>query len=161
LLGIPIRISPWFWLGSAVLGWGFAQGIAGSRTGLTVGTALILWIMIVLVSILAHEFGHAMAFRYYGIHSHIVLYQFGGLAVPHSTFGFAQRMRLSSREQIVVSAAGPAASLAVGIAVAAIFYAGGFAIPNPIPFLSQLDFLEHGARFPAPIVRATVYAILF
>ena len=43
---------------------------------------MAIWTGAVLVSIVIHELGHAIAFRYYGIASDIVLYQFGGLAIP-------------------------------------------------------------------------------
>jgi stage IV sporulation protein FB len=112
LLGINVRISPFFWLGTALLGWSFAQAVAKDPDGnLNVGMGLIMWIGVVLVSIVAHEFGHVFAFRYYGIDADVVLYQFGGLAVPRGSFGFGRQVRLGSKEQIVISGAGPAASL--------------------------------------------------
>ncbi|HEY2827494.1 MAG TPA: site-2 protease family protein [Pirellulales bacterium] len=161
MLGIPVRITPWFWLGSAVLGWGFAQGFARiSQGALSVGTALLIWIGVVLVSIIAHEFGHALAFRFYGIHSHVVLYQFGGIAVPDGSLDFGRRMRLGPVQQIVVSAAGPAASLVLGFTFAAVVYSGGYFVPNPLPFIHALDFLE-GVRQPSVTLMALLYAILF
>jgi Zn-dependent protease len=60
----------------------------------------------------------------------------------------------------VISAAGPAASLLLGICVAAIFYVGGFAVPNPLPFIKQLDFLEEG-RLGSAVLWYSLYAILF
>ena len=48
------------------------------------------------VSILVHEFGHALAFRRFGTDSHIVLWMFGGLAVPYSAVTGRWR-RISSR----------------------------------------------------------------
>jgi stage IV sporulation protein FB len=162
MLGIPVRITPWFWLGSAVLGWGFAQSFARYSQGtLSVGTTLMIWIGVVLVSIIAHEFGHALAFRYYGIHSHVVLYHFGGIAVPDGSFDFGRRMRLGSVPQIVVSAAGPAASLLLGFVFVAIVYSGGYYVPNPLPFIHALDFLWHGERSPSLAMQALLYAVLF
>src|SRR5215472_16663222 len=70
-------------------------------------------------------------------------------------------MRLSPRQHIVVSAAGPAASLALGIAVAADFYLRGYFVPNPLPFIHQLDFLEEHHRLPSLAMLALLDAILF
>jgi len=93
LFGIPVRVHPLFWLGAALLG----------APTLTAGLGyLAIWIAVVFVSILVHELGHAFAFRRFGSRSHIVLWMFGGLAVPHA--GIAGRWR-----RIVASLAGPAA----------------------------------------------------
>lgn len=143
LFGIPIRVTPMFWLANALLGWSFAQNVAAS-TNLNAGLGLMMWIMIVLVSIIVHEIGHVIAFRRYGIASDVVLYQFGGLAVPRGSHGFGRQARLDSRGQIFVSAAGPAASLLLGLAIAAIVYVGGFAIPNFTPFKPELAYLTEG-----------------
>jgi stage IV sporulation protein FB len=162
IVGTPVRITPWFWLASALLGWSFASSIGNDpRFNLNVGVALLMWIAVVLVSILVHEFGHALAFRFYGIQSHIVLYHFGGFAAPYSTSQFGRQMRLSPKQHIVVSAAGPAASLALGSIVAAIFFLRGYVVPNPLPFIPQLDFLENGHRLPSLRVLALLDAILF
>ena len=72
LFGVNIRINPWFWLMSAVLGWSRVQ------SGVPF---LLIWMACVLVSILVHEFGHVMMGRLFGSDGHIVLYSFGGLAV--------------------------------------------------------------------------------
>ena len=43
---------------------------------------LLVWVAVVFVSILFHELGHALAFRFYGQPSRIVLYMAGGMTVP-------------------------------------------------------------------------------
>jgi Zn-dependent protease len=95
MLGTDIRISPWFWVVTPLLGWGFFQegGIG----------YLVLWVVCVLVSILLHEFGHVMMGRLFGSNSHIVLTGFGGLAVGITVWKRWQR--------ILVSFAGPAIQL--------------------------------------------------
>ncbi|MCC7084788.1 MAG: hypothetical protein IT427_07245 [Pirellulales bacterium] len=159
LFGVRVRISPFFWLGTALLGWSFAKAVA-RIPGLNVGLGLVMWIAVVIVSILVHEFGHAFAFRYYGIHADVALYQFGGLAIPRSSLHFGRQVRLGSKEHIVVSAAGPAASLLLGISIGAVFFVGGFAIPNPLWFIPQLDFLDDGKPL-VPALRALLFAILY
>ncbi len=52
LLGVPVRVHPFFWVVSAVMGW---------RTNNL--PAVLLWVGCVFVSILVHEFGHALTFQ--------------------------------------------------------------------------------------------------
>ena len=106
LFGFQIRITPWFWFIVGMLGWGGSQ-IRDELTGqMRVDPPMLLsWIVAAFVSILIHELGHAFAFRYYGIDSHIVIYQCGGLAIPHSSGSTARAG--SPLSQIVISVAGP------------------------------------------------------
>ncbi len=91
LLGFPVRVSWTFWLGAVVFGYEFARQIdfiamAAGLNSPGAGPLLLLWILCLLVSILIHELGHALAFRQFGIQSSIVLYHFGGLAIPIGSF---------------------------------------------------------------------------
>ncbi len=108
LLGFPVRVHPWFWLGAALLG----------ADTLDLGVQyLALWIAVVFVSILVHELGHALAFRLFGADSGIVLYAFGGLAVPtHTIAGRGRR--------IFVALAGPGA----GFVLCGLVYASNRAL---------------------------------
>lgn len=89
IFGIPVRIHPVFWLTSAFLAWGPADKNLG---------LVLLGVICVLVSILAHELGHAILSRRYGYPSEIVLYFFGG---------YATSSRFSTWRNVAVSAAGP------------------------------------------------------
>jgi Zn-dependent protease len=80
LFGTHVRVSPWFWLISAALGWGLAMG-DDTRTGIMY---LAIWVACVFVSVLLHEFGHVWTGRIFGSHGHIVLHSFGGLAIGSS-----------------------------------------------------------------------------
>src|SRR6185503_19320423 len=82
-------------------------------------------------SILVHEMGHALAFRRFGSDAHIVLWMFGGLAVPYS--GINGRWR-----RIMATLAGPLA----GFLLCGIVYAtnqltdwGSRANGKPISYL--------------------------
>jgi len=97
LFGLPIRVHPLFWLGSALLGANLLD--AGLQY-------MLIWIAVVFVSILAHEMGHALAFRRFGSDSHIVLWMFGGLAVPYSAI-------IGRWRRIVATLAGPFAGFLV------------------------------------------------
>jgi Zn-dependent protease len=122
ILGFDVRVSPWFWLAAVLL---------GGRNG---GFGLLIWIVVVLISILIHELGHAFAFRHFGISSHIALYHFGGVAVPDgygSSWG--NQRSLSPQQHIFVSAAGPALQILAAIALIIVLRAGGFFIPFELP----------------------------
>jgi Zn-dependent protease len=65
---------------------------------------LLIWVACVFLSILLHEFGHIWMGKLFGTDGYIVLYGFGGLAVPSSDV----RRRW---QRILVSLAGPAIQL--------------------------------------------------
>lgn len=110
LLGFPIRVSPWFWVATALLGW------RGSKDF----DDLLVWIACVLVSILVHEFGHAMTARAFGARDNrIVLHAFGGLAI--NTGG------LKRWQRVVELLCGPGA----GFVLAGVFWLLGAFVLDP------------------------------
>lgn len=92
LLGIPVRVHPMFWLFSAVMGWDGHDP-----------NYMLLWIICVFVSILVHEFGHALTARFFGWPPEVVLYTFGGYASYTPTWGYTTARR------VMVLLAGPGA----------------------------------------------------
>ena len=96
-----------FWLITALLG-GAAE--ASSPEGLK---DVLIWVVVAFVSILWHELGHAFVMRHFGDRRvAILLYGGGGLAMGNN---FRTRT-----EQILISLAGPAAGLALGLTVMAL-----------------------------------------
>jgi Zn-dependent protease len=120
LFGIPVRVSPWFWVVSLLLG-------MGGGPADPVNT--LIWVGVVFVSILVHELGHAFTQRYYGGNPWITLYSFGGLASCNDC-------DRSPRSQILILLAGPGAGFLLAGAVVAILVAlgrfDGF-VPDLIP----------------------------
>lgn len=102
ILGFPVTVHWHFWLMAALI-----SGV-GSMQG-TEGLTLVLVSMgIIFVSILIHELGHATVMRQFGDRGvGITLYSFGGFAQ-----GTIRHPRL---RQIAVSAAGPLASVTLGV----------------------------------------------
>lgn len=92
LLGIDVRVEPWFFVIIAVLGLAYEEPIF-----------IASWVAIAFVSVLLHEMGHALAFRAFGLQPSILLHGFGGL-----TSGEGQ---LTPWRSIAVSLAGPLAPL--------------------------------------------------
>jgi Zn-dependent protease len=114
MLGIRVRVHPFFWLVSALLGWSWYEvgtvigkveaARGGGMGGLTGITFLLMWVGIVFVSILIHELGHVLVGWYFGAKGYVVLYMFGGIAVGST--------RLRERwQRILVILAGPFAQL--------------------------------------------------
>jgi Zn-dependent protease len=101
LFGVPIRVHPFFWIVSLLLG-------MGGGPADPVNT--LIWVAVVFVSILVHELGHAFAQRYYGGHPWITLYSFGGLASCNDC-------DRSPRNQILISLAGPFAGFLLAVVV--------------------------------------------
>lgn len=66
---IPITIHPFFWLLAALIGWMNTLDVTGT----------IIWIFIILVSVIVHEFGHALTAKSFGQHAQIELVAMGGV----------------------------------------------------------------------------------
>ncbi len=188
IFGFDIRVSPFFWLVAALLGWqltasidealaGFEQVLeqnsdridAGRSTPIKSlaetnpgqGGLLLIWIASVFVSILIHELGHAFAMRYYGIHAYIVLYHFGGLAVPDSAASWMSTPRRGdSMQQIVISAAGPAAQLALAGIIIVLLQVSGSSLLFGIPFLESILPVESGALITSLPLMALLYFLI-
>ncbi|TWT74184.1 site-2 protease family protein [Allorhodopirellula solitaria] len=138
IFGFPVRIAWTFWIGAVVIGHQFASMFDAGLRDLSPGIfpLLILWTACLFVSILIHELGHAFAFRYYGTESSIVLYHFGGLAIPSSmrsrgSNGFENAFsppRLSDLADLLIALAGPVAQLGSAMVLAGVVHAFGYRI---------------------------------
>lgn len=127
LFRFPVRVAWGFWVAAVVLGWEFAQMLDFILMRGNVGSPgpaglLIVWVAAMFISILVHELGHALAMRFYGGDARIVLYHFGGLAIPNIGAWNAARRRYSNtpQTQIVISFAGPAAQFLLAMFVWAV-----------------------------------------
>ena len=141
-LGFPVRVHPAFFIMPVLLGQGLIARDVNTGVGLLIVTAIFF------VSILIHELGHALAFRYYGIPSRIVLYWMGGLAIPDVGGWGSRRVSLSSNQQIVVSMAGPIFGFLLAVALVGVVYLmGGHVI------LNNLNIVP----FPEPVLRGTSF----
>jgi len=107
LFGIPVSIRLGFVLLGAVLGW------SGGYKGIELG----IWLGIVFVSVLAHEMGHAIAVRAFGLAPQIELHGMGG------TTSWQPDARVTPGRRIVVSLAGPGAGFVLGAIVLVAFVA--------------------------------------
>lgn len=102
LFGVPVEIQPWFWLGAAMLSGAFSGNPTREEFLLS-----LLFIIAATISILVHEFGHALVGRRLGGgRARIVLWALGGLA-----YNEGGRFTRSGRFWMI--AAGPGAGFAL------------------------------------------------
>ena len=137
IAGIPVRVHPLFWLIALLL---------GSSGGLL---QIVIWIFVVFISIVIHELGHALAFRWYGLRSQILLHFSGGLTIPEVSpwgSGYAS-VAIGPVQQILISLAGPGAGfLLAGLIIVGVQLLGGSVANNylfgllPLPTSATLPF---------------------
>jgi Zn-dependent protease len=136
IAGIPVRVHPSFWLIALLFG---ASGDV---------LLLPIWVLVVFVSILIHEFGHALAFRRHGQRSQIVLHFAGGLTIPEPVYwggGYAN-VGLTANQQIFISLAGPGAGfLFAAVVIGIVVGLGGSVgisrlLGIPLPLSAALPF---------------------
>jgi Zn-dependent protease len=112
---IPVRVQPWFFLTVLLIGPRDLPGMA-------------LWVPVAFVGVLAHELGHALAVRRAGLRPAIQLFAFGGV-----TSWFPGR-EIGPGRHALISAAGPAVGIAIGVAAL-----GVSAVVDPAnPVMSRL-----------------------
>lgn len=109
LFGFDVEITASFWFSAALIG--LLQG--GSDPG-----RMVLWVLVVLVSVLVHEMGHAVAFKFHRVPSSIRLHFMGGVTIPEVI------LPLSRLGNIGVYLAGPFAGfLLAGLSFVLLRYA--------------------------------------
>jgi stage IV sporulation protein FB len=156
LFGIPVRVSGWFWVGAALLGWGNCLSFArGDQRQLL--QYLVIWMAAVLLSLLVHEMGHALAYRWFGQSAHVVLYHLGGLAIPDAWSRGARR----PWQRMIISAAGPLAQLALAAAIVAVLKVGGYAAPFPVPSVGAALGLYEGTTISSLFLSVFLDFLLF
>ncbi|MEM9292978.1 MAG: site-2 protease family protein [Acidobacteriota bacterium] len=139
LLGIPVRVHATFFLLLLWIAWrDLGRGLG------TVGTLASVAFVIALFGCVAlHEFGHALAARYYGIGTRdITLLPIGGLAR-------LERMPQKPVQELVVALAGPAVNVVLAVLLFVQLQLFGPLLPASagvmgIPFETALMFANIG-----------------
>lgn len=103
LFGIPVRVTPWFWLLGVLLGYDWTRGPNQPML-------LLVWLGVMFLSVLVHEAGHAVFAALFGYPPSIILHQFGGHTFFQPTHGY------STARSILITAAGPAFGGALALA---------------------------------------------
>ena len=132
LFGFPIRVTWSFWVGGLVFGFYLVQGMdqALGSYGPGIAALYVLWLLCLLVSILIHELGHAFAFRQSGIESSVVLYHFGGLAIPRDSYDSGRSAaHLNAKEDLWIAFAGPLAQFASAALIIGLMKWASYQVP--------------------------------
>ncbi len=117
LANVPVWVSPWHLLFLGYLSWSM-----GLRAGM-------LFSLCIAVSVLAHEFGHALVAKRFRLNPQILLTGFGGLT------GHERAER--DRDDALIIAAGPAAGILLGLLALAV----RLWVPMPPPLTQMADNL--------------------
>lgn len=136
IFGFHVRVELWFWITCLLLGGGLQAEAYSSVASLA---TLGIWAITVFFSILCHELGHAFVGRYFQADPEIVLHAFGGAAVMHDA-------RFTRGQDLLVTAAGPAASVVLGtVALAAFAYLRTLPEPSTdvLRLLMDLIFINY------------------
>jgi stage IV sporulation protein FB len=115
---VPVRVHPLHWVIGAIL-------LGGAQPH---PLYLLMSAAVVFVSVLVHELGHVFAMQTFGTRARVLLYGFGGLAIPENSMWGRSRGKASSTvEQVIISGAGPAAGFGLAALVVLIVnLTGGF-----------------------------------
>ena len=98
ILGIPTKVEPSFLVVSLF--------IAASR-GFEL-LFLLEWVVVVFISVLLHELGHALVARWFGLSPQITLYSMGGLT------SWSEEIEIAPPKHLAISLAGPGAGFLLG-----------------------------------------------
>jgi stage IV sporulation protein FB len=128
LFGFPVRIHPLYWLLSLLLA-------SGSRNLLYI----LVFFVVIFLSLLLHELGHAFALRSMGQESQIVLYHGGGLTIPEErAWGYSTaRVALSPAQDVLVAVAGAGTGFLMVLILSVLvhFFGGSIAISYLLGFI--------------------------
>lgn len=118
IFGIPIHIRFSFWIVAAII-FPFQLSVLGRRE---TWPFLAAWLVVVAVSVIAHELGHAVVARRYGAEVDMTLYALGGFT------RWATAQPMSPWRRVLVAAAGSSVGFVLGGIV--FFALRGGAVPS-------------------------------
>ena len=116
--GIPVHISPYWFLIAGFIVLRYAQDLASTLHGFTKFAVAVAFVVLLYASVLIHELSHSLVARAYGLPvRRILLYPLGGVSE-------LEREPPTPWRAFAVSAAGPALSLALA--------AGGYGLTRVV-----------------------------
>jgi Zn-dependent protease/CBS domain-containing protein len=141
--GIDVRVHATFFLILVFYGWIYysAGGPANAAYG-------IVFVLLLFLCVLLHEFGHAFAARAFGIRTpDITLLPIGGVAR-------LERMPRNPWQELAIAVAGPAVNIVIALLLAPIV----FGAPND---WDLLDFDRPGGALPGKLLAINVLLVAF
>lgn len=133
---IPIHIYPIFWILAFAIGWINTPSMAQVGPN-AVFLGVAIWVAIVFLSVLIHEYGHALTALAFGQRAHIDLLGFGGLTHRHGK-------KLKLWKEFLISLNGPLASFLIYLSA-----------------MFLLTFMGNSTSLFRSILELTAYANLF
>ena len=125
-----------------------ASGLAGAAFGVTL-------ILLLFACITLHEFGHALAARYFGIPvREVVLLPIGGVAM-------LERQIRRPVEELVIAAAGPAVNVAIAAVLALVLQLVGEPVTAPRMLVGPDDVVPSAATAVHWLLGANITLVLF
>ena len=142
LFGVPVRVHWTFLLLPALWGW-----MAWAETGRVAEVVLtVAFILAFFVCIVAHEFGHILTARRYGVRTRdVVLLPIGGVARM-------ERIPEKPSHELWITLAGPAVNVAIAAAIYGVLFVAGVAMP---------DVQLVGGEFLGSLFGANVFVAIF
>jgi len=122
---IPISIHPLFWLISFFIGWMWTSTLTGA----------LLCVAVILISVLFHEFGHALTAVLFGQKTRIELAAFGG-------FTYREGRKLKLWEEFLVVLNGPVAGFLI-FAIAYLIYRNVAIESQSLLFVVKFTFIAN------------------
>jgi Zn-dependent protease len=110
---ISVVVHPMHFLFALALGLSWASS---PPSGVSQAAVVGIWVVLVFVSVLFHELGHAIAFRAYGYSSTVQLLFLGGVTTPNTD------RPLSWGKDVVVTLAGPFFGASLGLFCYVLFH---------------------------------------
>ncbi len=141
VLGIPVRVHPFFWAAAVLL------GLSGASDD---PAKMLVWVGAVFLSIVVHELGHAVVVRAQGWEPRITLHAFGGLAAYQPTYH-------NTVVQLMISLAGPLAGFLLAGLVVALIAASGHHLQFVWPSVMPIRF----EGFRSPQLNQLIGSLLF
>lgn len=146
VLGIDLIVHGTFWLLPLYVFFSGAMSGDVSEAAFSVAVVLAAFACVAM-----HEYGHALAARYYGVGTRdITLYPLGGVAR-------LERMPSRPVQEIVIALAGPAVNLVIAAGLLAAVVAGNVAVPGGF----SLSHLEVAERFVVALLVSNVILLVF
>lgn len=127
---IPISVNPLFWVFAALIGW-LNHSFLGA--GVLVGT--LIWVIIIFLSVLVHELGHAFTAIAFGKHPRIDFIALGGLTSY-------QGDKLKLWQQFIITFNGPLFGIFLFVFASLILHLHFFENPLLIRSFQILQFVN-------------------
>lgn len=146
----PVEIHPSHLIISGFIAWSFVSNPATSgwpatvlsdaqhpnRT-MTLVLVTLAWMVLVSLSVFAHELGHAIAARAFGLRPSIHFVGLGGATMAKG------KTELEWWRQVLITLAGPGAGLAFGVVFGAVALVGGAALPEEVRYFARGIFFAN------------------